>query len=245
MLLARLWDKIHAGMRRNVPAYTAFLSPREQEMARYLFGNAQGVHFFGGYAHAERKMLCHLPEYLDEEALFGSDSPIACLHATFYEGDAPTHRDFLGGLMACGIERDVVGDILVGKGQCDFFVTAQMADFLCGNLVSVGRTKLKLSHIPLSQVSVVPTAYSLICDTVASARLDSILAVGFRISRSAAEQRITAGKVAVDGLPCEKPDKPITEGMRISVRGLGKIQVQSVNGQTKKGRIRVTIHRYL
>lgn len=245
MLLARLWDKINAGMRRNVPAYTAFLSPREQEMARYLFGNAQGVHFFGGYTQAERKTLCYLPEYLDEEALFGSDGPIACLHATFYEGDAPTHRDFLGGLMACGIERDVVGDILVGKGQCDFFVTAQMADFLCRTLVSVGRTKLKLSPIPLSQVHIAPTVYAVICDTVASARLDSILAVGFRISRSAAEQRITAGKVAVDGLPCEKPDKPITEGMRISVRGLGKIQVHSVNGQTKKGRIRVTIHRYL
>ena len=34
ILLAKLWDKIHAGFRKNIPAATCFLSPREQEMAR-------------------------------------------------------------------------------------------------------------------------------------------------------------------------------------------------------------------
>ena len=38
VLLAKLWDKISAGIRKNIPANTCFLSPREQEMARYLFG---------------------------------------------------------------------------------------------------------------------------------------------------------------------------------------------------------------
>ena len=57
MLLAKLWDKIQAGMRRGIMANTCFLSPREQEMARYLFGDAEGLFFFGGYDDAERKML--------------------------------------------------------------------------------------------------------------------------------------------------------------------------------------------
>ena len=34
MLLAKLWDKINAGIRRNIPANTCFLSPREQEILR-------------------------------------------------------------------------------------------------------------------------------------------------------------------------------------------------------------------
>ena len=38
LLLAKIWDKIQNGMRRNIPAATGFLSPREQEMAKYLFG---------------------------------------------------------------------------------------------------------------------------------------------------------------------------------------------------------------
>ena len=48
MLLAKVWDKINAGMQRSIPANTAFLSPREQEMARYLFGAQEGLAFFGG-----------------------------------------------------------------------------------------------------------------------------------------------------------------------------------------------------
>ena len=76
-------------------------------------------------------------------------------------------------------------------------------------------------------------------------RLDSAISSGFRIGRSLAAQYITGGKAAIDGLPCEKPDKLISEGMKISVRGLGKIKIHSVGGQTKKGRISVVIHRYV
>lgn len=65
------------------------------------------------------------------------------------------------------------------------------------------------------------------------------------MGRSAATQYVTAGKASIDGLPCEKPDRLITEGAKISVRGLGKIQLIKVNGQTKKGRTAVTIHRYV
>ena len=82
-------------------------------------------------------------------------------------------------------------------------------------------------------------------DTVASVRLDSIISSGFRIGRSAAAQYVNAGKVAIDGLPCEKPDKVVEEGAKISVRGLGKIKLRSINGQTKKGRISVVIDRYI
>ena len=81
VLLAKLWDKIQAGIRRCIPANTCFLSPREQEMARYLFGVEPGLIFFGGYEDAERKMLVYLPEYLEEDFLYGEDSPMVCLRA--------------------------------------------------------------------------------------------------------------------------------------------------------------------
>ncbi len=245
VLLAKLWDKINAGMRRNIFAATGFLSPREQEMARFLFGDAPGLQFFGGYEDAERRMLCYLPEYLDEQYLNGADSPIVCLSAAFHERESPSHRDFLGGLMACGIARETLGDICVGNGSCDFFVTAQIAEFVERNLLSVGRVKLHLARIALNEASIPEPEYKEIKDTVASLRLDSMISTGFRIGRSQASQFILAGKAAVDGLPCEKPDKAVAEGMKISVRGLGKIKIKSVNGQTKKDRIWVVIHRYI
>ncbi len=245
VLLAKLWDKIDAGMRKNIPANTCFLSPRELEMARFLFGQADGLYAFGGYPEAERQMLIYLPDYLDESSLYEEDSPLVCLRASFYQGDTPTHRDFLGALMGAGIARETVGDICVSTGSCDFFVTREIAPYVEQNFLSAGRTKLQLERIWLDAVTVPEPETKEIRDTLASLRLDSIISSGFRVGRSAAAGYITAGKVAIDGLPCEKPDKAVTEGAKISVRGLGKICLRAVGGQTKKGRISVIIHRYV
>lgn len=245
LLLAKLWDKINNGLQRNIPASTCFLSLRELEMTRFLFGQVDGLYTFGGYPDAERQMLVYLPEYLEENTLYEADSPLVCLRATFYEGDTPTHRDFLGALMGIGIGRETVGDICVSKGSCDFFVTAEIAPYVLQNFLSAGRTRLRLEQIPLEQVSVPEPETKEIRDTLASVRLDSVISSGFRIGRSAAAQYVTAGKASIDGLPCEKPDKTVEEGAKISVRGLGKIQLTAVNGQTKKGRISVIIHRYI
>ena len=245
LLLAKLWDKIAAGMRKNIPANTCFLSPRELEMARYLFGDVPGLYAFGGYADAERKMLIYLPEYLEADALYDPDSPCVCLRASFYQADSPSHRDFLGALMGAGIGRETVGDICMGKSQCDFFVTAEMAPHLLQSFTSAGRTKLHLSQIPLTQAQIPEPEVREIKDTLASLRLDSVISSGFRIGRSLASQYISAGKASIDGLPCEKPDKPVAEGSRVSVRGLGKIRLVQINGKTKKDRISVVIHRYV
>ena len=245
LLLAKLWDKISAGFRRDIPAHTCFLSPREQEMARYLFGEQSGLVRFGGYGDAERKMICYLPDYLDVDNLYDAGSPVVCLHAEYYEGDTLSHRDFLGALMGAGIARDTVGDICTGKGCCDFFVSAEIAPYILQNFSSAGRTRLHLTQVPLNQAAVQEPEVKELRDTLASLRLDSVISAGFRIGRSQAAQFISAGKAAIDGLPCEKPDKTVTEGTKISVRGLGKIKLQTVGGQTKKGRISVIIHRYM
>lgn len=245
LLLAKIWDKINAGMRREIPANTAFLSPRELEMAQYLFGDQPGLFRFGGYPDAQRQMLCYLPEYLSFESLYEEDGPIVCLRASFYEADAPSHRDFLGALMGAGIGRETVGDICIGKGSCDFFVTAEIAAYVLQNFLSAGRAKLRLQAIPLAQAQIPEPEVKQIKDTLASLRLDSIISSGFRIGRSLAAQYVASGKAAIDGLPCEKSDKLIGEGCSVSVRGLGKIKLISVNGQTKKGRISVVIDRYV
>ena len=44
-LLAKLYDKIQTGIRRNIPVDTCFLSPRELELCRYLFGKTEGQFF--------------------------------------------------------------------------------------------------------------------------------------------------------------------------------------------------------
>ena len=242
VLLARIWDKINNGMSRNILAASGFLSPREQEMAQFLFGNAEGLQFWGGYENAQRKMLFYLPDYLAE---IPEDAPIVCLQATFYEGDSLSHRDFLGALMGFGIDRSCVGDICVEKGLCHFFISAEIAPHLIRDLEKAGRTALHLRTIPLSQFTPPPEQTEVICDTVPSLRLDCILSAGFRISRSAAEGYIRSGKAAIDSLPCEKADKAINQGATISVRGLGKIRLMEVGNRSKKDRIFIKIEKFV
>ena len=243
VLLAKLWDKIQIGIRKSIPVNTCYLSLREQELARFLFGDLPGLRFWGGYASAERKMLVYLPDYLDESYL--EEAPAVCIRAAFYKADNPTHRDFLGALMGSGIAREAVGDILVNQGTCDFFITEEITPYILQNFEGAGRTKVSLQQIPLSDVQIPSPETLEIRDTLASLRLDSVISSGFRVSRTVASEQISAGKVAVNGLPCEKPDKLIEEGATVSVRGLGKICLKSVNGQTKKGRISVVIDRYV
>ena len=245
LLLAKIWDKIQNGMRRNIPAATGFLSPREQEMAKYLFGQQAELVFFGGYPEAERKSLVFLPDYLEEDFLTSENSPVVCVEGSFYAGDCLTHRDILGSLIGAGVQRQAIGDIAVGDGCFFVFVTPQMAPFILQNLTQAGRVHLSLRQVSLDNLSLPQAKTREIKDTLASLRLDGVVSAGFSIGRSQAAQHIAAGRVAVDGQPWEKPDKQVPEGAKISLRGMGKICLKAVNGQTKKGRISVVIDRYV
>ena len=121
MLLIRAAERLTAARQRNIPAATAFLAAREQALLAQLFPHDPPV-FFGGCDGAERKVAAFLPDYLDESWLLTSDSPIAAVRATFFEEDTLTHRDFLGSLMAQGVTREKLGDILVSEGSCDLIV---------------------------------------------------------------------------------------------------------------------------
>lgn len=244
MLLARVYDRIAGAEQRNIPAATAFLSPREQALTRQLL---RGMHlsFFGGVPEAERSMCCWLPEYLDETWLSSEDGPCAAVRAAFFAHDWLTHRDFLGALMGAGIKRETVGDIFVREGACDFLVTREILPYVLQNLDQAGRTRLTLCEIPLSEVQRPEQQIRLIRDTVASLRLDSVVASGFGLSRGKAAAYIESGKAELAHLPCLKTDRPVIVGDVISIRGLGKIRLEEISGTTKKGRTGIVISRFL
>ena len=245
ILLARVYDRMTTAEQRNIPAATCFLSPREQILVQKLLPQLE-LHFFGGCAGTERAVCCWIPDYYEpEDWLQGEDGPLGAVRATFYEGDTLSHRDFLGALMGSGIKRETVGDLFVQTGRCDFVVTREILPYVLQNLESAGRTKLHLQPLPLEELQPPEAQVRLIRDTVATLRLDSVVASGFGLSRGRAAQYVESGRAAVNALPCEKPDRLVAQGDKISVRGLGKIELTEVTGTTKKGRTGVIISRYV
>ena len=189
-------------------------------------------------------MAYWLPEYEDEDD-YRENGPVACLRAAFFEENAVGHRDMLGALMGCGIKRETVGDIYVSEGSCDFLVTREILPYLLQNFLSAGRTKLHVEQLPIDQVRVPEQKVKAVRDTVSSLRLDGVVSSGFSISRGKAADYISAGKCELNYTPCVKGDKQTAEGDVITIRGLGKIRLETIGGSTKKGRIAIEITRFL
>lgn len=245
VLFAHVLERVERAQARGQRAATCFLTPREQVLAERLLGRQEGLGFFGGAPEAERRILYWAPEWEDATAwLTGAESPVVALRATYYEKDALTHRDLLGGLMGCGVKRETVGDLYVSQGSTDLLVLREVAPYLEQNFLSAGRTKLHVEKIALDALEIPAPQIKLIRDTVASLRLDSVVSSGFQLARGKAAALIAAGKCSLNNLPCEKTDKPVAEGDRISVRGLGKLELTQVGGNTKKGRIAIELTKY-
>ncbi len=244
ILLARVYERMAGAARRGIPAASCFLSPHEQALCEQLL-RGMDVRFFGGTEDAERRVCVFLPEYLEESWLSTDDAPVAAVRASFYEKDALSHRDILGGLMGCGIKRETVGDIYVSQGRCECFLLREIVPYVLQNFTGAGRTKLRLETIPLSSVAPPEQATKEIRSTLASLRLDAVVSAGFGLARGKAAALIEGGRVALNHTQCLKPDRLTDEGDVISVRSLGKLRLETVGGRTKKDRISVTVLRYL
>ena len=248
MLLARTLDKLELAENRSVPAHTPFLSPAEQACVTDLL-NAWGHprhFFFGGFEGAERRLCVFLPDWQErEDFLSDPELPVTALRAALPKDAAPSHRDVLGSLMGLGITREKLGDILFGDGFCDVLCLADALPILRSQWESVGRRKIKLQEIPLSALEVMPPEVRTIRDTVATLRLDAVLASGFSTSRGKAADLISAGRVMVNHRDCTKTDKSVTEGDVLTCRGLGKCVVREILGQSRKGRVMLVLERYI
>lgn len=244
LLLARVWDKYEQTERKNIPSATVFLSPREQQMAQTLL-NAAGVRsgyiFDGGYEEAERKILIFLPDWAEEPA----GDELVFLRASFHGEESLTHRDILGSLMGLGVTRERVGDILVSPHSADIIAAPSLRDFFLREWDQAGRVKLTVTEIERGGLLVPQAQVKVIRDTVSSLRLDAVAATAFSMSRGRAAELITAGRINLDHVPCLKADKPVVEGAVITARGFGKAKLTQVGGLSKKGRIGITVERYV
>ena len=244
LLLSRVWDKREQCRLRNIPTATAFLSPQEQAAATRLLnalGDREGYALWGGYEGAERRRLLFLPDWMAEPV----DGAVAALRAVCRSGASLTHRDFLGSLMALGLTREKIGDILVESGGCQVLVDPLSLDFLTQSWDSAGRERLTVTPLPLEELTVPKAAVKEVRDTVSSLRLDNVLASGFGLSRGKAAEAVEKGAVQVNYTVCQKPDKPVSAGDVITCRGLGKCVLDTVGSPTKKNRLPVVIRRFI
>lgn len=228
--------------------HTRFLSPAEQTEADIWLNKKQIPHvFFGGYAEAERQVCFLVPEYQADCGPTAAEKAEA-LAALRLQAPAraapPSHRDYLGSLLGLGIRRDQLGDILVDGNEATVLVLASMADYIAGQLERIGSLPVKITSISLADIKAAERTFSSIRITVASLRLDKILAAGFGLPRTEAADLIRSGSVQLNWREELRPDQNVPVGAVISLRGSGRIRLAGEEGLSRKDRHILMIEKY-
>ena len=256
LLYARIDDLCERAQRGEI-AESCFLSPAELHHAlAYLgySGSGTGAVAFGGYADSERKKLFLLPEYAADAKEYGDiavyldSEPIAAVGVRESGFRKLTHRDYLGSLLSLGIERSVIGDIVLQEGEslsAVIFCEPRIADYIAGSLVKIGNDSVKTERITVGEDFSACRRFAHISDTVSSARIDCVVAALCSLSRDKARAAVLSESVEVD-FECEpRPDRQISAPCIVSVRGFGRFKVNSVSELTRKGRLRLDADKFL
>ena len=239
LLVARIDDLKQISSRTNTPKYIGFLTPQELSVAVGQFDYDKQYYIYGGYEDAERVMLGVLPDWCDEPAF-----PIKAITFKYRECDSLSHRDFLGALMALGITRESIGDILVEKGRAVVFVADDILKFVLTQLSKIGNVGVEISEgffEPLPQRGQKQSFST----TVASTRIDAVVASLCNMSRSAATQKIQDGYVCVNSICVGKVTANIKSGDKIAIRQKGRFEITSCDGHSKSGRIILKYDKYI
>ena len=180
------------------------------------------------------------------EAAAETAAEVCCLQITPSPVNAPLeHRDYLGALMGLGVERACIGDIVPQQsgGVCAFMVPAA-ARLAADELREVGRfcVRAVLGEGPEGAVAL--PQRQMRTASVASLRLDAVLAAMMQVSRAQAVQCIRSGAVAINHMPVQSAHADVFENDVFSVRGYGKYKLCTVGGKSRKGRTIVSYFQY-
>ena len=241
VLIARLQDLAKRAYRQNIYTYTGFLTPAElavvyEKQADFSF---VGMTCFGGTPECERQMV-----QFGSEELFGYAGvfPISIILVEplldkFAED--LSHRDFLGALMNLGIERSVLGDILVKDGKRAYiFCQENIAAYIMEQLTKIKHTNVKTSLVE-GEIEDLKPVLEDIHVIVSAPRFDAIVAAVTKCSRNETLDIFRNGRIE------ERNSLVLKDGDSFSVRGYGKFRYCGAGSETRKGRVNIYLKKYI
>lgn len=232
-------DAVYTVEERYMPYLTHFLNPREQHILRALIGEQDSisVRFFGGYEGAERKRAMITPPYYDLQMtdfnvqLFEVDYPI-----NYY---TLSHGQVMGSALNIGLKREVFGDIIQDDEHFQFFADAELSPFIQQELTRVGKAPVTVFEQDLKNVVSVEVEWKEKTASIASMRLDNVVAAAFNLSRQKSKEYIQRDAIKLNWKLENRVNAEVDVADMISVRGHGRIRLDERLGISRKGHERV------
>ncbi len=221
---------------------TSYLTPRAFEILEGALKDYD-LHWeqVGGNSDSERLLVIISPSFapiVDEDRVrYHKILTFEDFH------QALTHRDVLGAVLATGVERDCVGDIVFCGKTIELSVLEQVSDRIRFDLKQIGRTGVSIEEKQSGELTALEEQVEELSATVSSLRVDALLAVFLRLSREKAKQLVASKRVKRSFEVVQNPSDLVKEGDLLSVRGVGRFRFTKVEGSTKKGKYRVAYQR--
>ena len=173
--------------------FSDFLSEEELSEVLQMKKRFGPITVFGGAPGTARNLV----RFGSEDSLgYDEDFPVCCLQISPKNerfAEELSHRDVLGALMNLGIERRLLGDIVVRSKTAYLFCTQRIADYLIRNMERIRHTDVRLTVCEsLPEGELFTTRRVRI--TAASLRLDCVLAGVWNKSRSAVDELLRPKK---------------------------------------------------
>ncbi|MGG0667105.1 RNA-binding protein [Lederbergia citrisecunda] len=225
------------------PKLTGFLDPRQIFILSSIVKSSDlqfGVH--GAFQEPERQRALIYPDYYEPTE---EDFQVT-VFAVRYPAKFMTleHRDILGSLMALGIDRSKFGDIRLEEDVVQFAAAEEMKDYLTANLTSIGKSKIRVEELGSSdELIVMAESWKEELYTISSLRLDSLVASLVNCPRQKAVSLIQNDKVKVNHVVRDQQAFEVNESDILSIRGSGRFKIMSIEGRTRKDKIRLLIGR--
>ena len=241
LTIAKVLDKVKKYQKTGWVCNTNFLDPAEVAEIEPVVNKFPHC-FYGGYEDAERKILVLGQEFGEESNNFDELKDfLKIISIESNSGRKLSHRNVLGSILGLGVNRDVIGDILISEERVDVFVIKDISKYILQNLDKVGSERVKVYKNSFDNILKNEDDYKEIKTTVASLRLDALVSASTGVSREISCKLIENQKVKLNYKVVENTSKQIKVGDKISVRGYGRIELVEILGETRKDRIRVVI----
>ena len=146
--IKRIRELANLSYQRDIVTFSDFLNLNEQNIVNDRKNQIPGVviECFGGYSQAERQMMA----FHSDALAFPWEYPITCLKIqpkAVRFSEELTHRDYLGAVLNLGIERSVIGDILIQDKIAWMFCNNKISDYIIDNLNKIRHTSVLIEKV--------------------------------------------------------------------------------------------------
>lgn len=241
IFIDQVFDWISQVNAQYSPYLTNFLNPREIFIADSIIRQSEDLSFkkFGGYEGAEQERILIYPSYFKAQA---ADFELTLFEINYSKKFSElSHGQILGSIMATGLSRSNLGDIITDGTNWQFFIDEKMNRFLKVNLERVANTSIQLEERDLNDRIKILDSWRKEELVLTSLRLDLVLARALNLSRNKAKKLIHAKKIKINWSAVEQPDIEINEFDVVSVRGFGRIKMYQQLRRTRKENLVVEV----